>query len=196
MTFALRSLATRRLIAAGLTVLALTACGKEQPQGAGPGAGMPPPEVGVVALQPTSVPLTQDLVGRLAAYRSADVRARVPGRAAAPGLRGRQRRQAGPGVVPDRSGAAAGRASDRPQAALAQAEANAANAHASCGARAHARAAASSSRSPICDNALAAERSAAASVQAAQGRAARPRASTSVTPPCARRSAAVPASSR
>ena len=55
MTFALRSLATPRLIAAGLTLLALTACAKDQPQGAGPGAGMPPPEVGVVELRPTSV---------------------------------------------------------------------------------------------------------------------------------------------
>ena len=39
----------------------------------------PPPEVGVVALQPQSVPLQRSLVGRLSAYRSADVRARVAG---------------------------------------------------------------------------------------------------------------------
>ena len=42
---------------------------------------MPPPEVGVLALQPSSVPLVKELVGRLAPYRSADVRARVPGHA-------------------------------------------------------------------------------------------------------------------
>ena len=38
-----------------------------------------PPEVGIVDAQPTSVPLTRDLVGRLAPYRSADVRARIAG---------------------------------------------------------------------------------------------------------------------
>ena len=40
---------------------------------------MPPPTVGVVEAQPQDVPLTKDLVGRLSAYRSADVRARVSG---------------------------------------------------------------------------------------------------------------------
>jgi membrane fusion protein (multidrug efflux system) len=39
----------------------------------------PPPEVGVVTAKAESVPLTQDLVGRLSATRSADVRARVAG---------------------------------------------------------------------------------------------------------------------
>ncbi len=58
-----------------LGLLALAACGgKEQ----GP-PQMPPPEVGVIKAQPQSSPLTRDLVGRLSAYRSADVRARVPG---------------------------------------------------------------------------------------------------------------------
>ncbi len=52
---------------------ALAACGKQAPPPA------PPPEVGVVAVKPANVPLQKDLVGRLAAYRSADVRARVPG---------------------------------------------------------------------------------------------------------------------
>lgn len=57
-----------------LSLLALAACGKDQapPQ-------PPPPTVGVVTVQPQSVPLTKDLVGRLSAYRSADVRARVSG---------------------------------------------------------------------------------------------------------------------
>jgi membrane fusion protein (multidrug efflux system) len=62
-------------------VLALTilvaACGKDDANAAG--GNMPPPEVGVVTVRPASVPLVKDLVGRLAAYRSADVRARVPG---------------------------------------------------------------------------------------------------------------------
>ena len=57
-------------------LLSLAACGKgkdaQPPQ-------MPPPEVGVVTAQPTNSALTRDLVGRLSAYRSADVRARVPG---------------------------------------------------------------------------------------------------------------------
>ena len=60
------------LLASGL--LALAACGgKEQ------AAAPPPPEVGVVEVKSQTVPLTRDLVGRLSPYRSADVRARVPG---------------------------------------------------------------------------------------------------------------------
>jgi membrane fusion protein, multidrug efflux system len=57
-----------------LSLLALAACGKEQ----GP-PKMPPPTVGVVEAQPQNVPLNKDLVGRLSAYRSGDVRARVSG---------------------------------------------------------------------------------------------------------------------
>ena len=60
-----------------LSLLALTACGGQgKEQGPPP---MPPPEVGVVRAQPQNTPLTRDLVGRLSAYRSADVRARVAG---------------------------------------------------------------------------------------------------------------------
>jgi len=70
----------RALAIAGLTVAALAACGKNQPAGpGGPGGQMPPPDVGVITAKATRVPLQQQLVGRLAAYRSADVRARVPG---------------------------------------------------------------------------------------------------------------------
>ena len=59
-------------LACGL--LALTACG-----GKDEAAAPPPPEVGVIEVKPRTVPLTRDLVGRLSPYRSADVRARVPG---------------------------------------------------------------------------------------------------------------------
>lgn len=59
----------------GVGLLVLAACGN---RGAGP-AQMPPPEVGTITLQPQNEPLTKDLVGRLSAYRSADVRARVAG---------------------------------------------------------------------------------------------------------------------
>jgi membrane fusion protein, multidrug efflux system len=57
----------------GLTALAACGSGQQQPQ------QPPPPTVGVVTVHPQSVPLTKDLVGRLSAYRSADVRARVSG---------------------------------------------------------------------------------------------------------------------
>jgi membrane fusion protein (multidrug efflux system) len=59
-----------------LGLLSLVACGKGKEQGP---PQMPPPEVGVVKAQPQSVPLTKDLVGRVSAFRSADVRARVSG---------------------------------------------------------------------------------------------------------------------
>lgn len=59
-----------------LSLFALAACGKGKQDGP-PKA--PPPEVGVITVQPQSSPLTRDLVGRLSAFRSADVRARVPG---------------------------------------------------------------------------------------------------------------------
>lgn len=58
-----------------LSLLALAACSSKDQ---GP-PKMPPPTVGVVDAQPQSVPLTKDLVGRLSAFRSADVRARVSG---------------------------------------------------------------------------------------------------------------------
>ena len=61
------------LIAAAL---ALAACGKGQQQQQ---QAPPPPEVGVVVAKAQAVPLTRDLVGRLSATRTADVRARVAG---------------------------------------------------------------------------------------------------------------------
>ena len=65
-----------------VVMLTLAACGSKE--GAGPqmpaGAAAPtPPEVDVVTVAASSVVLTQDLPGRMEAYRSAQVRARVEG---------------------------------------------------------------------------------------------------------------------
>ena len=59
-----------------LCLFGLSACGKGKENGP---PKMPPPEVGVITAQPQSSPLTRELVGRLSAFRSADVRARVAG---------------------------------------------------------------------------------------------------------------------
>lgn len=66
------------LTCAGIAAIAAiaTGCGKSQPQQQ---QQTPPPEVGVVVAKADAVPLRQDLVGRLSALRSADVRARVAG---------------------------------------------------------------------------------------------------------------------
>ncbi|MDV3468370.1 efflux RND transporter periplasmic adaptor subunit [Stenotrophomonas sp. C3(2023)] len=53
--------------------VALAACSKPEQQ------TPPPPEVGVIEAKPQTLPLQRELVGRLSPYRSADVRARVPG---------------------------------------------------------------------------------------------------------------------
>lgn len=71
----LRALLRDSLIVAA--ALAATACSKAPaPQ---QGQQPPPPEVGVVTAQAQPVPLTRDLVGRLSATRTADVRARIAG---------------------------------------------------------------------------------------------------------------------
>lgn len=59
----------------------LVACGGDKGStGPGaPGGGMPPPEVEVITVGTGSATITQDLPGRLEAYRSAQVRARVEG---------------------------------------------------------------------------------------------------------------------
>ncbi len=55
--------------------LLLTACGESKSEAPAP----PPPLVGVVTAQAENVPLVKNLVGRLSAFRSADVNARVAG---------------------------------------------------------------------------------------------------------------------
>lgn len=62
-------------------LLGLAACSggdKSAPPGGGPG-GMPPAEVEVITVQPGPVTVTRDLPGRVQAYRTAQVRARVDG---------------------------------------------------------------------------------------------------------------------
>jgi membrane fusion protein (multidrug efflux system) len=60
------------------TLLAACGTGDEQKK---PAAGMAPPpaEVDIIVVKPSSAVMTQDLPGRLQAYRSAQVRARVEG---------------------------------------------------------------------------------------------------------------------
>ncbi|MDO5692718.1 MAG: efflux RND transporter periplasmic adaptor subunit [Pseudomonadota bacterium] len=75
----------RRLLPLGVTLLlaaTMTACGKKNDQAAGPGGpggAMPPPEVGVVTVQPGTIGLTTELPGRLEPSRVAQVRARATG---------------------------------------------------------------------------------------------------------------------
>lgn len=69
-------------LALGVVTLALlAACGDKQAAapGGAPAGGMPPAQVGVIAVQPQSVPVMSELPGRLEAVRTAQVRARVPG---------------------------------------------------------------------------------------------------------------------
>jgi membrane fusion protein (multidrug efflux system) len=157
----------RALAIAGISVAVLAACGKEQQAGpGGPGGQMPPPDVGVVVAQATQVPLQQQLVGRLAPFRSADVRARVPGIL--------QRRVYEEGsdvregqvlflIDPAQLQAALGQS----EAALAQAQATYANAKSAADRARQLLPQKFISRSDY-DNAVAAERSAGASVQQAK----------------------------
>lgn len=62
-----------------ITLLAACGGGDKPAAGPGPGAAMPPPEVDVITVVPGRATLTQDLPGRLQAYRTAQVRARVEG---------------------------------------------------------------------------------------------------------------------
>lgn len=63
-----------------VTASLLAACGpKAAAPAAAPGGGMPPAQVGVVTVQPQTVPIITELPGRLEASRIAQVRARVAG---------------------------------------------------------------------------------------------------------------------
>lgn len=63
-----------------LLTLLLAACGSgEEQKKPAAGAAPPPPEVDIIIAKPGSATMTQDLPGRLQAYRSAQVRARVEG---------------------------------------------------------------------------------------------------------------------
>ncbi len=66
---------SRMFIFCAVAAALVAGCGKAPP----PQQQMPPPEVGVVKAKSQSVPLTRDLVGRLSATRTADVRARIAG---------------------------------------------------------------------------------------------------------------------
>src|SRR5690606_37810191 len=57
-----------------LSLCLLAACGGEEAP-----AQPPPPEVGVIEASAANLPLTREIGGRLAGFRSADVRARIPG---------------------------------------------------------------------------------------------------------------------
>lgn len=59
----------------------LTGCsgGDKPTAGTAPGAAMPPPEVDVITVVPGKATITQELPGRLQAYRTAQVRARIEG---------------------------------------------------------------------------------------------------------------------
>lgn len=69
-----------RIVLPMLLISLLAACGKKsETPPAGAGGAMPPAEVGVVTAAAASATLTQDLPGRLQAWRTAEVRARVEG---------------------------------------------------------------------------------------------------------------------
>ena len=65
---------TQLTLAGALLAALLGGCARSAPPPA-----PPPPQVGVVTMHAQPVPLTRNLVGRLSAMRSADVRARVAG---------------------------------------------------------------------------------------------------------------------
>jgi len=141
--------------------LLLGGCGSHAPAPA-----PSPAQVGVVTMHAQSVPLTRDLVGRLSATRSADVRARVAGvllkRLYTEGSdvkAGQPLFQIDP--APLRA------ALDGAEAALAQAQANAINAHVAAQRTRDLITSGLVSRSDL-DNAEAAERSTAAAVKQAQ----------------------------
>ncbi|AXK72709.1 efflux RND transporter periplasmic adaptor subunit [Lysobacter sp. TY2-98] len=158
---------TRLIVAAGVLSLGLVACKKGgDASQQGPGGAMPPAEVGVVEVRPQSLPVSKDLVGRLAPFRSADVRARVTG------VVQKRLYEEGADVhegqvlfVIDPSELRA--ATSQSQAAVAQAEATYTTARATAERARRLGPTQYISKADL-DNALAAERSAAAAVQQAR----------------------------
>ena len=152
---------TPLMLAGALLAALLGGCARSAPSPA-----PPPPQVGVVTMHAQPVPLTRNLVGRLSAMRSADVRARVAGvllkRLYTEGSdvkSGQPLFQIDP--APLRA------ALDGALASLAQAEANATNAHITAQRSRQLLPSGLVSRSDL-DNAEAAERSTAAAVQQAK----------------------------
>jgi len=76
-------ISTKPIIFTLFLITLLVGCGGGDKPAAGPGGGpataMPPPEVDVITVTSGNATLTQDLPGRLQAYRTAQVRARVEG---------------------------------------------------------------------------------------------------------------------
>ena len=142
------------------TLLLLAACAKA------PRPPMPTPEVGIVVAHSRAVPLTRDVVGRLAPVRTADVRARVAGillkrlyREGSEVKEGQALFQIDPAPLKA--------ALDAAEAALAQAEANATNAQITAKRTRELLPGGLVSRSDF-DNSQAAERSSLAQVKQAQ----------------------------
>ena len=125
-----------------------------------------PPQVGTVTAEQQTVPLTRDLVGRLSAYFSANVTARVSGVLLQARLQGRQRGQAGAAAVRDRSGLLPGQLNND-LAALAEDQATYINDRVTAE-RDHKLLPIGSVSQQTVDDADAAERSAAAKVKADQ----------------------------
>jgi membrane fusion protein, multidrug efflux system len=143
-----------------LTVAALLAACGESRQGQAPA---PPPQVGVLTVRSSEVPLTRDLVGRLSATRVSDVRARVPGVLLKRLYKeGTEVKEGQPLFQIDPAPLRA--ALDAALAAEAQAEATAINAHVAAQRARELVPSGLVSRSDL-DNAQAAERSTAAAVQ-------------------------------
>lgn len=71
----------RKILPMFLLTALLAGCGEadKKPAGSTAGAGMPPMEVDVVTISSGSATITQELPGRLQAFRTAQVRARVEG---------------------------------------------------------------------------------------------------------------------
>ncbi|HUN75308.1 MAG TPA: efflux RND transporter periplasmic adaptor subunit [Steroidobacteraceae bacterium] len=149
----------RSVTAAALLLAA--ACGR-----APPAPPPSPPEVGIVRAHEESVPLTRDVVGRLAPLRTADVRARVAGillkrlyREGSEVKEGQRLFQIDPAPLQA--------ALDAALAALAQADANAKNAHVTAERNRALLPSGLVARSDV-DNSNANERSSAASVKQAE----------------------------